>query len=265
MQPGRCARPGPDTSETKERRPQPRHSIPAGDDDRPGAGRRQRHRDRPRRRRLAASAAAKGDLVGIGAATVLRIVFALLATQLLQVVGLVLAGGLLLLWVCWKMWQELHHTAAGTTPPRRRSRRHSKRAVSPHPRRTPKTLRQAVSGQRRSMSLDNVLGVAGGEQHHVQAMISGWPLSVVLVGVASAFIARLLNERRSECLRRPRDHLVRRGRYRYEGEIRRGLGGGHLRFHRSRVALPSPTRSADPAHGIGTLAWFELAPNSPAH
>ncbi|MBL9048441.1 MAG: hypothetical protein JNK34_14290, partial [Tabrizicola sp.] len=54
----------------------------------------------------------KAIFIGIAAATLLRIIFALLASQLLQVVGLVLAGGLLLLWVCWKMWQELHHTAA---------------------------------------------------------------------------------------------------------------------------------------------------------
>ena len=54
----------------------------------------------------------KAIFIGIVAATVLRIIFALLAMQLMQLVGLVLAGGLLLLWVCWKMWQELNHTAA---------------------------------------------------------------------------------------------------------------------------------------------------------
>ncbi len=56
---------------------------------------------------------AKVILIGVAAATVLRIIFALLTTQLLQIVGLLLAGGLLLLWVCWKMWRELRTPHAG--------------------------------------------------------------------------------------------------------------------------------------------------------
>ena len=140
-------------------------------------------------------------VIGIAAATVLRIVFALLATQLLQVVGLLLAGGLLLLWVCWKMWQELHHTAASDHAAEEALEEalehHPVEPVIPGVRR--KTLRQAVTQiivADVSMSLDNVLAVAGAAQHHVEAMIFGLALSVVLMGVASAFIARLLNKHR---------------------------------------------------------------------
>ena len=143
----------------------------------------------------------KAIFIGIGAATVLRIVFALLATQLLQVVGLLLAGGLLLVWVCWKMWQELHHTAArdhAAEEALEEALEHH--AVEPVIPGVPqKTLRQAVTQiivADVSMSLDNVLAVAGAAQHHVEAMIFGLALSVVLMGVASAFIARLLNKHR---------------------------------------------------------------------
>src|SRR5687767_5599286 len=104
--------------------------------------------------------------IGIGAATVLRIVFALLATQLLQVVGLLLAGGLLLIWVCWKMWQELHHTAAkdhaAEEALEEALEHHAIEPVIPGVSR--KTLRQAVTQiivADVSMSLDNVLAVAG--------------------------------------------------------------------------------------------------------
>ena len=143
----------------------------------------------------------KAIFIGIGAATVLRIVFALLATQLLQLVGLLLAGGLLLLWVCWKMWQELHHTAAADHASEEALEEalegHAVEPVIPGVRK--KTLRQAVTQiiiADVSMSLDNVLAVAGAAQHHIEAMIFGLALSVVLMGVASAFIARLLNKHR---------------------------------------------------------------------
>src|SRR5215218_258619 len=93
--------------------------------------------------------------VGLGAAVVLRIGFALVTTQLLQVIGLLLAGGLLLLWVCWKMWRELRAQVA-------------ERALAGHPAAAntpaPKTFRQAlvtIVAADVSMSLDNVLAVAG--------------------------------------------------------------------------------------------------------
>ena len=136
-------------------------------------------------------------IMGIGAATLLRIGFAFIAVQILAFTGLLLAGGILLLWVCWKMWQEtrIHHetmkaqqllAAGGAVDPMRKKR-------------SDKTLKQAVTQiivADVSMSLDNVLAVAGAAQQHLEAMIFGLALSVALMGFASAFIARLLDRHR---------------------------------------------------------------------
>ena len=137
----------------------------------------------------------KAILIGIGAATVLRIVFALATTQLLAIVGLLLAGGVLLLWVCWKMWRELRHTAKedhdaelalagadenGNGAPR-------------------KTFAQAawqIVIADVSMSLDNVLAVAGAAREHPVILIFGLALSIALMGFAATFIAKLLNRHR---------------------------------------------------------------------
>lgn len=140
----------------------------------------------------------KAILIGILAATVLRICFALLTTQLLSLGGgLLIAGGVLLLWVCWKMYREL------TVPPEEEHEAtealadadlNSDGAVAGKAPR--KTLRQAVIQiiiADVSMSLDNVLAVAGAAQHHFEALIFGLALSVVLMGVAATFIARLLH------------------------------------------------------------------------
>ncbi len=137
-------------------------------------------------------------LIGIIAATVLRIAFASVTVQLLQIIGLLLAGGVLLLWVCWKMWRELrtpHHEIQEaenlldddesndppeSTPPR-------------------KTLAQAVwqiTIADISMSLDNVLAVAGAAREHPIILIFGLALSIALMGVAASFIARLLQKHR---------------------------------------------------------------------
>jgi YjbE family integral membrane protein len=137
-------------------------------------------------------------IIGILAATVLRIGFALVATQLLAIVGLLLAGGFLLLWVCWKMWEELHHSAAADKAAQEALENTDvdAPAVPGAPR---KTLRQAVTQiivADVSMSLDNVLAVAGAAQHHTEALIFGLALSVLLMGAASAYIASLLNKHR---------------------------------------------------------------------
>jgi YjbE family integral membrane protein len=131
-------------------------------------------------------------LIGIGAATLMRIVFALVATQLLALTGLLLAGGLLLLWVAWKMWQELRAQAAEAVAQPAYALADGA-AVNESGR---KTLGQAVIQivlADLSMSLDNVLAVAGAARDHFEALIFGLALSVVLMGVASAYIARLLN------------------------------------------------------------------------
>jgi YjbE family integral membrane protein len=139
-------------------------------------------------------------LIGIAAATVMRIGFALITTQLLAITGLLLAGGLLLLWVCWKMYEELrvsqaeHEAAAEAVANADLNADGTIAKGAPR-----KTLRQAVTQiiiADVSMSLDNVLAVAGAAQHHPEVLVFGLVLSVALMGVASAFIARLLNKHR---------------------------------------------------------------------
>lgn len=123
-------------------------------------------------------------LVGIGAATVLRIGFALITVQLLAIIGLVFAGGLLLLWVCWKMFRELR--------PGDRAQAHG--AVTP-----PKSLRQAMVQiviADLSMSLDNVLAVAGAAREHPTVLVIGLGISVVLMGLAARMVASLLERYR---------------------------------------------------------------------
>lgn len=135
----------------------------------------------------------KAILIGIGAATVLRIAFALIATQLLAFTGLLLAGGFLLLWVCYKMWQELSVGDGEHEAEAARAMHAADAIVHPSAR---KTLRQAVMQiviADVSMSLDNVLAVAGAAQKHFEALVFGLALSVLLMGVASSVIARLLN------------------------------------------------------------------------
>jgi YjbE family integral membrane protein len=142
----------------------------------------------------------KAILVGIVAATALRIVFAGLATQLLQIVGLLLAGGILLIWVCWKMWRELrlsHHeveNAAATLTGQNRRASATRTASAPR-----KSFAQAawqIVVADVSMSLDNVLAVAGAARDHPVVLIVGLTLSIALMGMAASFIAGLLQRHR---------------------------------------------------------------------
>jgi YjbE family integral membrane protein len=135
-------------------------------------------------------------VLGIAAATVLRILFASFTVQLLNVIGLLFAGGLLLLWVCWKLWRELRSGRLIDM-----SGPHSPREVvaeAPNAEPTsaaPKTMRQAVTQiivADVSMSLDNVLAVAGVAREHAWVLIFGLALSVAFMGLAAAVIARLL-------------------------------------------------------------------------
>ena len=128
---------------------------------------------------------AKVIMIGILAATALRILFAIVTTQLLQIIGLTLAGGLLLLWVCWKLWRELRAQAKSKVDDEAENS-HLKPA---------KTMRQAVFQivlADISMSLDNVLAVAGIALHHTWVLIVGLVLSVTLMGAAAAMIAGVL-------------------------------------------------------------------------
>lgn len=131
----------------------------------------------------------KAIMIGILAATVMRIGFASVAVQLLQIVGLLLAGGLLLLWVSWKMWQELR-----TPDPDPQAELGQTSLEAPA-----KSLRQAVIQiivADLSMSLDNVLAVAGAAREHPWVLVFGLALSIVLMGVAATYIARLLERHR---------------------------------------------------------------------
>ena len=123
--------------------------------------------------------------LGIAMATVLRIGFALVTIELLAIIGLTLAGGILLLWVAWKMYREL-----------RKSRRHAVEASSAGAAAKAKSFNQAllqVVLADVSMSLDNVLAVAGTARDHLWVLVLGLVLSVALMGVASTIVARLLD------------------------------------------------------------------------
>ncbi|MCC6209251.1 MAG: TerC family protein [Gammaproteobacteria bacterium] len=132
----------------------------------------------------------KAIFYGIIGATVLRILFAVLTTQLLQIIGLMLAGGILLLWVSWKLYREL-------SAPQAHAEQEGEAALEGKELTggKPKSFRDAVSQiivADISMSLDNVLAVAGAAREHTWVLIVGLALSVALMGVASTLMARLL-------------------------------------------------------------------------
>ena len=138
-------------------------------------------------------------IIGIVAATLMRVLFAVATVQLMKVVGLVLAGGLLLLWVCWKLWREIENRRRETAFRAARdadagqqegSAAHSAGEALPRT-----SLRQAVTHiviADLSMSLDNVLAVAGIAREHTWVLVTGLVFSVAFMGFAAAYIARLL-------------------------------------------------------------------------
>ena len=141
----------------------------------------------------------KAILVGIIAATVLRIVFATVAVQLLQVIGLVLVGGILLLWVCWKMWRELRdseHSNEGFETVSHEDADHDGQIASNAKTKTFAQAAWQIVVADISMSLDNVLAVAGAARDHPWVLISGLVLSIALMGLAASFIAKLLGKYR---------------------------------------------------------------------
>ena len=142
----------------------------------------------------------KAILIGIGAATALRIVFAGITTQLLRLVGLVFAGGLLLLWVCWKMWRELRASVEQEQEAAEALTGYDINAngtIAAHiPRKTFVQAAAQIIVADVSMSLDNVLAVAGAAREHPVVLIFGLALSIGLMGVAASFIARLLQNHR---------------------------------------------------------------------
>ncbi len=122
-------------------------------------------------------------LWGLVAAVVLRIALAAIAVELMAIIGLTLAGGILLLWVCWRMWRDIAQGASKDA-----------HAIDPNA-----SMRQAIIQivlADVSMSLDNVLGVAGAARDHLDVLIIGLILSVALMGAAANVIARLLHRYR---------------------------------------------------------------------
>ena len=131
-------------------------------------------------------------LIGVLAALVLRVIFALIVTQLLQIVGLVLAGGLLLLWVAWRMYRELRDP--NDNPGSEEVLGDERSGL-----RAPRSFASAAWGVALadvSMSLDNVLAVAGAARDHPWVLVFGLILSVLLMGIAASYIARYIERYR---------------------------------------------------------------------
>jgi YjbE family integral membrane protein len=134
----------------------------------------------------------KAILIGVIAATVLRIIFAGLTTQLLLIKGLMLAGGILLLWVCWKMWHELR---AGHGQEQHDAEEELAGHDTPDaPRKSFAQAAWQIVVADVTMSLDNVLAVAGASREHPWVLVFGLALSIALMGLAATFIARLLQK-----------------------------------------------------------------------
>jgi len=144
---------------------------------------------------------ARAILVGIIAATVLRIFFAAITQQLLAMGGMVLiGGGILLLYVCWKMWRELrtphHHEEEAAEALHNEDLNKDGAVAAGAPKKTFAQAAWQIVIADVSMSLDNVLAVAGAAGHHEWVLIVGLGLSIALMGLAASFIARLLNKHR---------------------------------------------------------------------
>jgi YjbE family integral membrane protein len=131
-------------------------------------------------------------LIGVAAALVLRVAFALVVSQLLQIVGLVLAGGILLLWVAWRMYREIRHKDESGGSEEVAGDEHS----GLRPAKTFASAAWGVALADVSMSLDNVLAVAGAARDHPWVLVFGLVLSVLLMGVAANFIARYIDRYR---------------------------------------------------------------------
>ena len=130
---------------------------------------------------------------GLVAAVSLRVVLATGVLQLLHIIGLKLAGGILLLWVSWRILREIrhekhqHHGAAsgsGDQHPHALSKKETDERVR-------RAITQIAIADV-SMSLDNVLAVAGAAQGHVLILVIGLMLSIALMGIAASYVARLL-------------------------------------------------------------------------
>ena len=143
--------------------------------------------------------------LGLAGAVVMRIGFALIAARLMALVGLLLTGGLLLLWVCWKMWRELRASTRADEAEGRAAleeaagQDRASEAAAPSRPRTARTMGSAlvqILVADLTMSLDNVLAVAGAAHKHPAVLAAGILISITLMGVAASWIARLLHRLR---------------------------------------------------------------------
>ena len=141
----------------------------------------------------------KAIILGLAGAVVMLIGFALITVQLLNVVGLLLAGGFLLLWVCWKMWHELAEQGREASAEGERALEEATGVTiggQPKHAAKAKTLGAALVQiliADLTMSLDNVLAVAGAARQHPRVLIAGLLISITLMGVAATWIAKLLH------------------------------------------------------------------------
>jgi YjbE family integral membrane protein len=132
---------------------------------------------------------------GLAAAVVLRLVLATITATILHVIGLMLAGGILLLWVSWRLYRDLHGSNDASVGVKTISGQEACAVTAERPR--PKTdtkhaILQIVAADL-SMSLDNVLAVAGAAMNHVWVLAIGLVLSIALMGLAASLIANLLH------------------------------------------------------------------------
>ena len=138
-------------------------------------------------------------LYGVGVAVLLRIIFAVLTVQLLAITGLMLAGGLLLLWICWKLWVDLREPSAHT-PAVRHPEHEEQDGQNEHgeptanPSLTSSIMQIVIADV--SMSLDNVLAVAGIADGHTGLLVVGLAISVAFMTFAAALIANVLQKNR---------------------------------------------------------------------
>jgi YjbE family integral membrane protein len=137
---------------------------------------------------LPAAQRKKVILIGVLAALVLRILFALVVTQLLQIIGLILVGGLLLLWVAWRMWRDLHHEGESWGSEEIVGDEHA--GLKPAKSFAGAAWGVAIADV--SMSLDNVLAVAGAAREHPGILIVGLVFAVAMMGIAANIIARYI-------------------------------------------------------------------------
>lgn len=122
-------------------------------------------------------------LFGLAAAVLLRVAMAFVAVQLMQIIGLTLAGGILLLWVSWRFWRDI-------------SGGHAKDHAEIDPNASLRRAIMQITLADVSMSLDNVLAVAGAARDHLDVLVIGLLMSVALMGAAANLIARLLEKYR---------------------------------------------------------------------